>query len=109
MKGLSMPATHMRITADIPLTKERKFGAVHKALNTALVAWQTAVEAEGGAVEFDAVTIAKRKPVAEVPANPIAPTVDLAAFAELGTSVAEAAKEPEPLPVVGGPRGRHAA
>ena len=79
-----MAATHCRIIADIPLSKEQKLGAVLKATDAAMRAWQAAVVTLGGAVEIDAVTVAKRKAVAEIPAEPPAPEVDIASFAELG-------------------------
>jgi hypothetical protein len=108
-------ATHMRIVTDIAITKDRKFGALLKLTDEPLKAWQKFVDTLDGTVEIDAVTIAKRKPVAEAPAAMPPPAADLATLAEIGAGVADAAKtapaaEPEsPAHPLAGHRGRAAA
>ena len=86
-------ATHMRITVDIPLTKERRFGAILKALDPALETFQSAVETEGGTLELDAVTIRDRKAAAPAPAALEPPSADMVTLAEIGAGVSKAAED----------------
>ena len=102
-----MAATHCRIVADIPLSKDRKLGAIIKLTDAGLKAWQTVVEELDGTVEIDAVTIAKRKAPTPPPGTSAAPTADLADLAQIGTAVADAAKTPHVPPIVGMVEGRH--